>query len=593
MKRILIDGNKPQYKAALHTHSTLCDGHFTPEEVKAGYKAQGYSILAFTNHEIMYDMTYLSDGDFIILNGYELATNNDIHSDSFLCKQSAHFNMIAKSPDLRIQACYHPDYDWLHSDAQKAAVRSVPSKQERKHTVEDFNYIIKTANELGYLVAYNHPAWSLHSGADYLGLKGLWAMEWHNTGSAVGGYEEGTHYYDDMLAHDMQLHTLATDDFHGWREAFGGWVNVNTDDFTYAGVIKALETGAFYSSTGPEILNAYLDGKKLVVTANAGDELLVRGFARDGVLQTEYKEVGGNRVFDADLSKFQGDYFRFEIRESSTGKKAVSNAVHGLHSAQKLDIIIQGGQSNAEGIGRGPVEREFIPTERIIYMDAEKTVEHLPEGIKVEFLDKPYRFSIAKERGVGYRQTGDFALTFAEEYVKSGILQEDKNVLIVRCGIGGTGFKKGHWRIGDPLYKKLLDMVEYALGLNEENRVVAFLWHQGEHDAFERNDSETFETELRALRDGVRGRFGKDLPFISGDFVQEWKQANISQCQPIVEKIKKVASENNCAFVETADLSSNNQQNGDGDTIHFSRQSLHELGKRYFKKYKEIKEREN
>ena len=593
MKRILIDGNKPQYKAALHTHSTLCDGDVTPEEVKAGYKAQGYSILAFTNHEIMYDMTYLSDENFLILNGYEIATNNDNNSDPLENKKSAHFCLIAKTPDLRVQACYHPDYDWLHSDKQKAAVQSVPLTHERKHTVEDFNYMIETANKLGYLVAYNHPAWSLHSGADYLGLKGLWAMEWHNTGSAIGGYEEGTHYYDDMLLNGIRLHTLATDDFHRWKEAFGGWVNVNTDDFTYAGVIKALETGAFYSSTGPSVLNAYLDGKKLVVTANAGDELLVRGFARDVVLQTEYKEVGDNRVFEADLSKFQWDYFRFEIRESSTGKKAVSNAVYGLHSKQKLDIIIQGGQSNAEGIGRGTVEQGFIPTERIIYMDAEKTVEHLPEGVKVEFFDKPYRFSIAKERGVGDRQTGDFALTFAEEYVKSGMLQEDRNVLIVRCGIGGTGFKKGNWRIGDPLYKKLLEMVDYALGLNEDNRVVAFLWHQGEHDAFEGNDSETFEKQLGDLVLGVRTHYGANLPFIAGDFVQEWKSENMEKCVPIVEKIRLAASGKNSAFVETDGLLSNNQQNGDGDNIHFSRQSLHELGKRYFKKYKEIKEREN
>ena len=168
MKRILINGNKPQYKAALHTHSTLCDGHLSPEVIKEGYKAHGYSILAFTNHEIMYDMTYLSEKDFVMINGYEIATNNDAHSNPLLSQQSAHFCLLAKTPDLRVQACYHPDYDFIkRKPFEKESVKSVPPTHERQHTVEDFNFLIKTANELGYLVAYNHPAWSLHSGADY------------------------------------------------------------------------------------------------------------------------------------------------------------------------------------------------------------------------------------------------------------------------------------------------------------------------------------------------------------------------------------------------------------------------------------------
>ena len=39
------------------------------------------------------------------------------------------------------------------------------------------------------------------------------------------------------------------------------------------------------------------------------------------------------------------------------------------------------------------------------------------------------------------------------------------------------------------------------------------------------------------------------------------------------------------AFVETADLPSNNQKTGNGDDIHFCRESLHVLGQRYFEKF--------
>ena len=41
--KYLIDPAKKQYKANLHCHSVLSDGHCTPEELKAMYKAHGYS----------------------------------------------------------------------------------------------------------------------------------------------------------------------------------------------------------------------------------------------------------------------------------------------------------------------------------------------------------------------------------------------------------------------------------------------------------------------------------------------------------------------------------------------------------------------
>ena len=35
---------------------------------------------------------------------------------------------------------------------------------------------------------------------------------------------------------------------------------------------------------------------------------------------------------------------------------------------EKFDIIIQGGQSNAEGGGLGPVEQEYQPNDKILYL---------------------------------------------------------------------------------------------------------------------------------------------------------------------------------------------------------------------------------
>ena len=53
MNKYLLGGKGQFYKANLHCHTDLSDGFLTPEEVKALYKAHGYSIVAFTDHDIL------------------------------------------------------------------------------------------------------------------------------------------------------------------------------------------------------------------------------------------------------------------------------------------------------------------------------------------------------------------------------------------------------------------------------------------------------------------------------------------------------------------------------------------------------------
>ena len=254
----------------------------------------------------------------------------------------------------------------------------------------------------------------------------------------------------------------------------------------------------------------------------------------------------------------------------------------------KFDIIIQGGQSNAEGFGLGPVSEEYIPSESVLYLEAEKTAVVVDNNLHITYADKPFYVEVAQDRKKGDDLVGDFSLTFAEEYRKSGLLSSDRKLLVIRVAVGGAGFKKGQWGIGKQLYEKLLEMTDYALSLNKENRVVGFLWHQGEHDAFEKNEPETFKEQLGAQLQSIRSRYG-DMPFIAGDFVNEWKSKNLADCKPIVEKIQEVIIEaGNGAFVETADLPSNNEKTGNGDDIHFCRESLRVLGRRYFAAYREL-----
>lgn len=257
---------------------------------------------------------------------------------------------------------------------------------------------------------------------------------------------------------------------------------------------------------------------------------------------------------------------------------------------ERYDIILQAGQSNADGTGRGPVEQPYIPSADILYLQAAKTVQITAEGISVTYADQPFLVEVAEdtEREDGIK--GDFSLTFARDYIDHGLLAEGRKLLIIRAAVGGTGFKRKNWGLQDQLYLKMLEMADYALSCNPENRLVAFLWHQGEHDAVHGTPPDMYKSLMRDLVYSVRARYGNDkLPFLAGDFVQQWKQDNAAISIPIAAKLQELCNEiGSAAFVETKGLPSNDEKTGNGDSIHFCRQSLYDLGHRYFNAFQSI-----
>lgn len=259
----------------------------------------------------------------------------------------------------------------------------------------------------------------------------------------------------------------------------------------------------------------------------------------------------------------------------------------------KYDIFIEAGQSNAEGSGYGPVTDEFQTDARILYLTAEKTVTDTGNGLDIQYQDVPLSIAIADERELVVNdkpeRLGDLSLTFAKAYMDAGLLACDRKILIIRAAVGGTGFQKKHWGMEDTLYLKMIEMIDYALSLNPENQIKGILWHQGEHDAFEGNTGENYRKQLSALVNSIKERYQcPNLPFICGSFVSDWRKKNEEICEPILAALQQVASEMHGEYVDAGDLLSNNERNNNGDDIHFCRESLHILGRRYFDAYQEI-----
>lgn len=253
------------------------------------------------------------------------------------------------------------------------------------------------------------------------------------------------------------------------------------------------------------------------------------------------------------------------------------------------DIFIQAGQSNAEGYGHGPVAQEYVPDPRILYLRSRKT---LPAAPALEDYDPadPFEICVAEERSIPDHpedKVGDFSLSFAKRYIEEGLLEQGRKVLIVRAAVGGSGFLKHFWRMGDFLYERMLCLIDEAVGLEKDYRIMGLLWHQGEHEAAFLNDPDTYHDQLKAVLESVRERYDvPELPIICGGFCKEWADKNQPACDEIMAVIRSVAEELNGHYIETSDLRSNNQKNGDGDEIHFCREDLQELGRRYFDAWK-------
>ena len=80
MKKYLISENGNFYKANLHCHTNCSDGKLTPADVKELYKKLGYSIVAYTDHDILVPHDDLTDGEFLALSKVENGTMTTIKS---------------------------------------------------------------------------------------------------------------------------------------------------------------------------------------------------------------------------------------------------------------------------------------------------------------------------------------------------------------------------------------------------------------------------------------------------------------------------------------------------------------------------------
>ena len=334
MKKYLLPRLGKFYKANMHTHTNISDGALAPEKVKEEYVKKGYSIVAFTDHEIMVPHPELRDESFLPITSYEMNLR-DINNAA-KCVKRYHFNAYSPESDRYLSRTYckaesDPRFEGRYFTEEMAAA----GVEKRFYNKSFAQKMIDMANEEGMLVSYNHPVWSQQNYLDYTGLKGLWGVEWYNNECVQLGYYDTTAPITDLLAEGERVFPLATDDSHKAKSIGGGWIMVKAKKLDYGSVFAALKKGDFYSSTGPEIKSLYLDGDKVVIKTSAVKRIVLVTDRREAIV-VDATDADKN-LFGAELSldgllrshaqtkDFRNAFFRIEIIDKY-GKKALTRA---------------------------------------------------------------------------------------------------------------------------------------------------------------------------------------------------------------------------------------------------------------------------
>ncbi len=315
MKKILLDENKNYYKANLHCHSTISDGKMTVEELKEHYMKNGYSIIAFTDHEHIINNSHLTDDNFLAITACEVAIKeiDGVSTSKVRDMKVCHLNFYAKEPDNIDTPCYNSVYDWSLTDELRPLIVHSCGEYKREYSPEKINEMIRIANEKGFLVSYNHPRWSLENATDYLNYEGIWAVEiYNNESNYIGIYEYDINVYDDFLRAGKNIACMSTDDNHRIETTCGGFVMINADKLDYPTIIGALENHDFYASTGPVIKSLYVEDDVAHMTFEAGEYAVMSTKGRRVDKQLAYNPDGENEV-QFKILPDQDGYIRFDV----------------------------------------------------------------------------------------------------------------------------------------------------------------------------------------------------------------------------------------------------------------------------------------
>ncbi len=236
------------FKGNTHTHTDMSDGDSPPEDVARWYKNRGYDFLVLSDHNIFVNpatLAAIQDSSFLLIPGEEVSSE--------FAKKPVHVN------GLNIRAMVEPQYDTtLSGTIQKNvdAVRIVEGIPHINHP--NFRWAIDketllNVHNYSLLEIYNgHPLVNNFGGGGFAGLEEVW---------------------DYLLSNGKRVYGIAVDDAHHFKEEFSadrsnpgrGWVMVRSPKLDADEIVRRLEAGEFYASTGVVLDDILIDARRITI----------------------------------------------------------------------------------------------------------------------------------------------------------------------------------------------------------------------------------------------------------------------------------------------------------------------------------------
>lgn len=301
MKKYLLPQGGTFYKANLHCHTVCSDGKYTPEQIKQKYMAQGYAVVAFSDHNRILPHPELREPGFVPLTAIEIDFNAPTQPWSHASVY--HLNYFSPDPDRDEFLPFDRVYD--------------------ADSISDLNL---RASAEGFLVQYNHPRWSFQSAADFLSLKGLWGFEVYNTGCQIemmNGW--GDYEFEACCRAGMRVVPVATDDNHNWHmdesspynDSFGGWSMIKAESLSYENIFKAMKRGDLYASTGPEIRELWVEDGVMHVISSPVNAILFLTSGRETSTRRRHDDMLTEHSFQIPRHV---KFVRVELGDSKGGR---------------------------------------------------------------------------------------------------------------------------------------------------------------------------------------------------------------------------------------------------------------------------------
>ena len=255
------------YKGNTHTHTINSGGDSTPDDVAKWYRENGYDFLFITDHGMVTDVAPLNailggGGQFLVIRGEEVSSNFAgpageifVHVNSLNPREAAKPAQGASARDTLQQ----------NLDAVRAA---------------------------GGLAQINHPnfMWQLNA-SDIAAVKGARLMEIMNMHPLVNSFGAGPAFpgteelWDQVLSRGVLIWGVASDDTHALKSGVSGeteakpgkgWIVVRARHLTADEIMQAIDKGDFYASTGVELRDYKVEGKKITVEIRGQDRYLMK-----------------------------------------------------------------------------------------------------------------------------------------------------------------------------------------------------------------------------------------------------------------------------------------------------------------------------